>query len=95
MLPSNHFFFSRFVNLLYRGMCLWIRALEEYDKVVKIVNPKRAKEKKAQAEYKITIEGLRRKQEELREIIERLDTLQHKLDETQRKKKNLDEEVFA
>lgn len=76
-------------------MCLWIRALEEYDKVVKIVNPKRAKEKKAQAEYKITIEGLRRKQEELREIIERLDTLQHKLDETQRKKKNLDEEVFA
>ena len=76
-----------------KGLCMWILALNEYDKVIKFVNPKREKAAKADAEYKATMEVLITKRNQLREVIEKLDTLQHKLDETILKKKNLDAEI--
>jgi dynein heavy chain len=58
-------------------MCLWVRALDEYDKVAKHVAPKRQKAKEAEAKYRATLEGLRRKQEELREVVEQFEMLQN------------------
>lgn len=53
-----------------KGLCMWIRALEQYDNVAKIIAPKRAKAKEAELKYKQTLEGLKKKQAELRAIID-------------------------
>ena len=37
---------------------MWVRALDQYDIVAKIVAPKRAKAKEADQKYKETIRGL-------------------------------------
>jgi len=63
-----------------KGLCLWIRALDKYDKVVKMVAPKRARAKEAEAKYLETLDGLARKQAELRGIIEQFEALQSKLE---------------
>ena len=52
-----------------KGLCQWVRALDQYDKVVKIVAPKRARAQEAEAKYRETLDGLAKKQAELRGII--------------------------
>jgi len=47
-----------------------VRALDQYDGVVKMVAPKRARAKEAEQKYQETLEGLAKKQAELRGIIE-------------------------
>jgi dynein heavy chain len=69
-----------------KGLCLWVRALDKYDKVVKMVAPKRARAKEAEAKYAETLEGLAKKQAELRGIVEQFEGLQAKLAEAQRHK---------
>ena len=52
-----------------KGLCLWVRALDQYDRVVKIVAPKRARAKAASEKHARTLAGLAEKQAELAEII--------------------------
>lgn len=54
---------------------MWIRALDQYDRVAKIIAPKRQRAKEAEAKYKETLDGLRKKQAELREIVEQFEML--------------------
>jgi len=45
-------------SLAAEGLCLWVRALDEYDKVNKFVTPKWNKAWEAEEQYKVTMDGL-------------------------------------
>mmetsp|Transcript_43576 Transcript_43576/g.42071 ORF Transcript_43576/g.42071 Transcript_43576/m.42071 type:complete len:136 (-) Transcript_43576:1245-1652(-) len=62
-------------SMAAKGLCMWVRALDEYDKVAKLIAPKRARAKEAELKYKDTLEGLRVKQEELKEIVQKFEML--------------------
>ena len=44
-----------------KGLCMWIRALDQYDRVAKIIAPKRQRAQEAEAKYRETLEGLKKK----------------------------------
>jgi dynein heavy chain, axonemal len=75
------------------GLCLWVRALDEYDKVNKFVIPKKIQAREAEQQYQVTMEGLLLKQNELKIIVGQFEELQNKLDETIQKKTNLENDI--
>ena len=50
------------------GLCRWVIAMEIYDRVAKVVAPKKIKLKEAEAELKETMEFLKAKRAELKEV---------------------------
>ena len=46
-------------------MCKWVHAMSSYDKVAKVVAPKKAKLAEAEGQYQEVMVGLRAKQAEL------------------------------
>jgi len=60
------------------GLCKWVLAMEIYDRVVKVVAPKKIKLAQAEADLAATMEKLNTKRTELKEIEERLAALQEK-----------------
>lgn len=75
------------------GLCKWIIALDMYDKVIKVVAPKKEKLEIANAEYEVTMEILEQKRNEVRQLQERLDSLKDRLEETVLNKEKLLAEV--
>ncbi|CAH1790213.1 unnamed protein product [Owenia fusiformis] len=75
------------------GLCKWVRAMDSYDKVAKIVAPKKIALKKAEDELAVAMEGLRKKQASLREVQDKLAKLQEKLDANKQKKLDLENQV--
>jgi dynein heavy chain len=62
--------------------------------VVKLVAPKRARAKEAEAKYSETLEGLATKQAELRGIIEQFEALQARLEGTKQHKQRLQDDIL-
>ncbi|CAH8538577.1 unnamed protein product [Heterobilharzia americana] len=58
------------------GLCKWILAMEQYDRVAKIVAPKRAKLAEAEAELAENMACLKKTQAALAEVEEKLENLQ-------------------
>uniref|UniRef100_A0A3Q2XUZ6 Dynein heavy chain coiled coil stalk domain-containing protein n=1 Tax=Hippocampus comes TaxID=109280 RepID=A0A3Q2XUZ6_HIPCM len=58
------------------GLCKWIKAMESYDRVVKIVAPKKAKQAEAQATLAAAMATLSEKRAQLKEVMDRLADLQ-------------------
>jgi len=77
-----------------KGLCLWVRALDEFDKVNKFVAPKRERAREAEAKYGETKKLLAERQEELKAIVKQFQELQDKLDMTSRKKKGLEDDIL-
>lgn len=75
------------------GLCKWILAMEQYDRVAKIVAPKRSKLLEAEAELSQNMEALKKTQNELAEVERKLQSLQNKLVATQHEKHRLEDEV--
>jgi len=75
------------------GICKWIRAMVIYDRVAKVVGPKRAALKIAEAEAKEAKDKLDTAQKTLKEIIDNLKTLQQNFDEATQKQEDLQEQV--
>ncbi|XP_042748771.1 dynein axonemal heavy chain 7-like [Lagopus leucura] len=50
------------------GLCKWVIAMDVYDKVIKNVAPKKLKLNEAEGELKIAMDGLRKKQADLKEV---------------------------
>ena len=50
------------------GLCRWVKAMEVYDRVAKVVAPKKVKLKEAQKELQETMEILNTKRAELKEV---------------------------
>ena len=75
------------------GLCCWARAMESYDRVAKIVAPKREKLAAAEAEYAELMAGLEEKRAKLQEVEDNLQALNDKLNEMQDKKAKLEHDV--
>ncbi|EDL99070.1 rCG22195, isoform CRA_a [Rattus norvegicus] len=75
------------------GLCKWVIAMDSYDKVAKIVAPKKIKLAAAEGELRIAMEGLRKKQAALREVQDKLAKLQDTLELNKQKKADLENQV--
>ncbi|XP_076179047.1 dynein axonemal heavy chain 7 isoform X1 [Ptiloglossa arizonensis] len=69
------------VSTACEGLCRWVYAMSEYDKVSKVVAPKRIALAAAQEVYDAAVETLRAKREQLRRVQEKLRMLQEILDQ--------------
>lgn len=50
------------------GLCRWVRAMEVYDRVIKIVSPKRAKLQEAEQELARQMKRLSEKHSQLQQV---------------------------
>ncbi|CAK9103626.1 Dynein axonemal heavy chain 7 (Axonemal beta dynein heavy chain 7) (Ciliary dynein heavy chain 7) (Dynein heavy chain-like protein 2) (hDHC2) [Durusdinium trenchii] len=75
------------------GLCCWIRAMVQYDKVAKVVAPKRAALAEAEQEFEAVMARLRGKQGELSKIEHRVAGLAQQLGQCKERKKDLEEQV--
>jgi len=56
------------VSAACEGLCKWVRAMEVYDRVIKIVAPKKAKLAEAEAELELQMRTLNEKRTQLQEV---------------------------
>ncbi|XP_027139394.1 dynein heavy chain 6, axonemal [Larimichthys crocea] len=77
------------VSKACRSMCMWVRAMDLYSRVLKEVGPKRAKLAKAQEELDMTMATLMEKQQKLQEVENQIKVLQEQFDSSVKEKENL------
>jgi len=75
------------------GLCCWVRAMEAYDRVAKVVAPKKAKLAEAEADFTELMIGLTEKRAKLKEVEDKLAALNAKLSEMMAKKVQLEFDV--
>ncbi|XP_060113048.1 dynein axonemal heavy chain 7 [Heteronotia binoei] len=75
------------------GLCKWVIAMDSYDKVAKIVAPKKIKLNAAEGELKIAMDGLRKKQAALKEVQDKLAKLEKALESKKQEKADLENQV--
>lgn len=75
------------------GLCKWIIAMDLYDKVVKIVAPKKAKLEEAEREYAATMAILQEKKDLVAGLEAKLEKLNEALTEATTKQKSLQDSV--
>jgi len=75
------------------GLCKWVLAMDSYDKVAKVVAPKKEALRVAEGELAVAMEGLEKKRAALREVQDNLAKLQDKFEENTRKKEDLEKQV--
>ncbi|KAM9098063.1 dynein heavy chain 12, axonemal isoform X1 [Sarcophilus harrisii] len=75
------------------GLCKWIMAMEVYDRVAKVVAPKKARLAEAQKSLAETMELLNQKRAELKAVEDRLDNLQQTFREKTEEKARLEDQV--
>ena len=75
------------------GMCKWVHAMSSYDKVIKVVTPKRAALAEAEAAYEVVMVGLRAKQYELQELMMKLAGMEAELRSNTAKKERLEADI--
>ncbi|XP_073507678.1 dynein axonemal heavy chain 3-like [Phyllobates terribilis] len=81
------------VSSACEGLCSWVRAIEVYDKVAKIVAPKRQRLEAAEADLKIHMDKLKIKRLELKEVTAKLKDLQDRLSQKLSEKRILEENI--
>uniref|UniRef100_A0A3Q2QE68 Dynein heavy chain coiled coil stalk domain-containing protein n=1 Tax=Fundulus heteroclitus TaxID=8078 RepID=A0A3Q2QE68_FUNHE len=75
------------------GMCKWVCAMDKYEKVAKVVAPKKAKLKEAEEELKVATDALNIKQAALKEVQDQLAKLKETLESNKKKKADLEDQV--
>jgi dynein heavy chain len=75
------------------GLCCWARAMVSYDRVAKVVAPKKEKLAAAEAEYAEVMVGLKQKQAELKKVMDKLGELDKQLKGCVEKKKQLADQI--
>uniref|UniRef100_A0A5F8GEA1 Dynein axonemal heavy chain 12 n=1 Tax=Monodelphis domestica TaxID=13616 RepID=A0A5F8GEA1_MONDO len=75
------------------GLCKWIMAMEVYDRVAKVVAPKKARLAEAQKSLAETMELLNQKRAELKAVEDRLAKLQQTFREKTEEKARLEDQV--
>ncbi|NXT35371.1 DYH3 protein, partial [Pelecanoides urinatrix] len=81
------------VSSACEGLCKWVRAMEVYDRVAKVVAPKRERLKDAEGLLDIQMQKLKTKQAELKEVVDRLQTLNDELDNMNDRKRELENNI--
>ncbi|XP_060619679.2 dynein axonemal heavy chain 6 isoform X2 [Anolis sagrei] len=77
------------VSKACKSMCMWVRAMDLYSRVVKIVEPKRQKLNAAQAELDATLATLRDKRKKLKQVEEQIQELQDQYEKSVDEKESL------
>jgi dynein heavy chain, axonemal len=75
------------------GLCKWVRALDKYEVVAKVVGPKKESLAKAEAELAVEMSKLESKRAELKEVEEKMSKLEQKLKEMTERKADLEMQV--
>jgi dynein heavy chain len=75
------------------GLCCWVRAIDAYDKVIKVVEPKKKKLGESEAELAVVMGALRTKQAALKEVLDKLAALDADLTSKQQRKEQLEMDV--
>ena len=75
------------------GLCKWVLAMEAYDRVAKVVAPKKAMLKKSEEELKIVLAELDEKKEALKTVQDDLSELEDNLQGANEKKAQLEFDV--
>jgi dynein heavy chain len=65
----------RNVSTACEGLCRWVRAMDSYDKVYKVVAPKQARLAQAEAELGVQMQKLEAKRAELKLYVDKLNVL--------------------
>uniref|UniRef100_A0A8C4FET8 Dynein axonemal heavy chain 6 n=1 Tax=Catagonus wagneri TaxID=51154 RepID=A0A8C4FET8_9CETA len=77
------------VSKACKSMCMWVRAMDLYSRVVKEVEPKRQKLRAAQVELDITMATLKEKQALLKQVEDQIQSLQDEYDRSVNEKESL------
>ena len=80
------------VSKACKSLCMWVKAMDTYNRVAKTVEPKKQKLMGAQKQLQESQAMLREKQEALADVERRVAGLKAKLDDTQRKARELEEQ---
>jgi len=80
------------VSKASKSLCMWVRAMDTYARVAKTVEPKKAALKAATDKLKESQAMLKEKQAALNQVEQRVLALKRKLDDTQAKAKDLEEQ---
>ncbi|KAM9785999.1 dynein axonemal heavy chain 12-like [Neosynchiropus ocellatus] len=75
------------------GLCKWIKAMESYDRVAKVVAPKKEKLAEAEESLASTMAVLEEKRAELKEVMDRLAALEKTFQEKTEEKAQLEQQV--
>lgn len=75
------------------GICRWVCAMDVYDKVARIVMPKKAALAEAESELSQQMETLNAKRAELQVILDKLQKLNDFFAEKSREKKRLEDDI--
>ncbi|KXS15928.1 hypothetical protein M427DRAFT_111568 [Gonapodya prolifera JEL478] len=75
------------------GLCRWVLAMEVYDRIAKVVAPKKEALAKAEAELGETMQGLNEKRAALKAVEDRLAALESKFQAMKAKKEALENQV--
>lgn len=81
------------VSTACEGLCKWVRAMEVYDRVIKIVAPKKAALAEAEAELAAQMDTLNEKRAQLQEVADKLQALNDEFAAETKKKKDLEDEI--
>ncbi|XP_058892872.1 dynein axonemal heavy chain 3 [Kogia breviceps] len=81
------------VSSACEGLCKWVRAMEVYDRVAKVVAPKRERLKEAEGKLDTQMQKLNQKRAELKLVEGRLQALNDDFEEMNTKKKMLEENI--
>ncbi|KAF6321024.1 dynein axonemal heavy chain 6 [Rhinolophus ferrumequinum] len=77
------------VSKACKSMCMWVRAMDLYSRVIKEVEPKRQKLRAAQAELDVTMATLKAKQALLKQVEGQIQALQDEYDKSVDEKESL------
>ncbi|XP_012230668.2 dynein axonemal heavy chain 3 [Linepithema humile] len=81
------------VSTACEGLCKWVRAMEVYDRVIKVVAPKKAMLAEAEAALAAQMETLNAKRTLLQEVTQKLQSLNDEFAECMREKKKLEDQI--
>ncbi|KAL0892691.1 hypothetical protein ABMA27_014410 [Loxostege sticticalis] len=81
------------VSSACEGLCRWVRAMDVYDRVIKVVAPKKAALGEAEAELQMQMNTLNEKRAQLQGVLDKLQALNDEFAEMTRKKKGLEDEI--
>lgn len=81
------------VSSACEGLCKWVRAMEVYERVAKVVAPKKVRRKLAEQELAVQKEMLAVKRAELKKVEDRLQSLNDELADMIQEKKRLEDNI--
>ncbi|KAM8960487.1 dynein axonemal heavy chain 3 [Pelodytes ibericus] len=81
------------VSSACEGLCKWVRALEVYDRVAKVVAPKRERLKEAEGKLFIQMQQLNTKRAELKDVEDRLQALNDEFSAMNTRKEELENNI--